>query len=283
MKEQTASRTAYGVAMRRAAHQLLDTPRIMEDAIAVRIVGGGAQEIMAQPQKFNARMGKAIRAFLVARSRFAEEQFGRAVQGGTRQYVILGAGLDTSGYRGLATQSGMRVFEVDHAMTQKWKKERLERAGIAVPENLQYVAVDFEKQGLAEELQKAGFSLQEKSFVSWLGVVPYLTREAAGRTLDYVQGMAEGSVVVFDYAVARTSLGGLERVALYFLRRRVARAGEPLRLFFEAGELDAFLREHEFSRVEQVGMAELNEAYFAGRVDNLRVKGGLGRIAVAWV
>jgi len=220
---------------------------------------------------------------MVARSRFAEDKLAEAIAGGTSQYLILGAGLDTSAYRGVCTTLGIRVFEVDHPATQDWKRMRLREAGIAVPENVRHVAVNFEKENLAEELVTAGFRTDVKTFVSWLGVLPYLTREAASDTLRFLGRFLVGSGVVFDYAVAKSALGFLERIALDALARRVAKAGEPFRLYFEPGELDEFLRERGFSRVEQLGSKEINERYFAGRQDGLRVAGGAGRIVAAWV
>jgi methyltransferase (TIGR00027 family) len=99
--------------------------------------------------------------------------------------VVLGAGLDTSAYRGIAGAEELRIFEVDHPATQAWKKERLQRAGIVVPPNIQHVPVNFETQDLAEELATTGFERGKVTFVSWLGVVPYLSREAATHTFRF--------------------------------------------------------------------------------------------------
>ena len=135
MREQIPSKTAYRVALRRAAHQLMDHPPVIDDPLAVRIVGQTTEEIHAGAGKDDggSRSATSLRAFVVARSRFAEEKLAEGIANGVKQYLILGAGLDISPYRGIAAESRIKVFEVDHPATQSWKKEMLSKAGIAVP------------------------------------------------------------------------------------------------------------------------------------------------------
>jgi len=70
---------------------------------------------------------------MAVRSRYAEDALGEAVASGVRQYVLLGAGLDTFAYRNPYAAEGLRVFEVDHPATQQWKRDRLQQVGIAIP------------------------------------------------------------------------------------------------------------------------------------------------------
>jgi methyltransferase (TIGR00027 family) len=282
MRENIPSKTALRVALRRAAHQLLDDAKVLEDPLAVQVVGDAAAEIRSNPGRHNSRIAKSFRAFLVARSRFAGDQLAEGIARGITQYLILGAGLDTSAYRLPATNSGIAIFEVDHPATQTWKLQRLNAAAIAIAENVHHVPLNFERQRMDEELAKAGFRIDRKTFVSWLGVVPYLTRETAASTLQFLGSLPPGSGVVFDYAVSKSSLGLVERIFLEALAWRVAKAGEPFRLFFEPSELEQFLRERGFCRIEQLAAREINERYFRNRPDNLRAAGGAGRIVAAW-
>lgn len=281
MKESVPSRTALRVALRRAAHQLLDSPKVLDDPLALRIVGDGAAEIHAQLPRHQTRIARHFRAFMVARSCYAEGQLTASVARGVNQYVILGAGLDTSAHRGIVPEK-VSAFEVDHPNTQAWKIKRLQSAQIPISSSVRFVSVDFERQELAAELATAGFRQDRPAFVSWLGVVPYLTRDAAARTFGFLGALPEGSGIVFDYAVPRSSLGFLERLALDELSRRVARAGEPFRLFFEPQELDTFLKGFGYRRVEQLSAKEINNRYFVGRADGLCVAGTAGRIVSAW-
>jgi len=122
------SRTAWRVAMLRAAHQLLDEPIVLEDPMALQILGSEAErELREDPFLYNDPMARGLRAALVVRSRFAEDELARAVAAGVRQYVVLGAGLDTFAYRNPHAVAGLRVFEVDHPSTQQWKRQRASR------------------------------------------------------------------------------------------------------------------------------------------------------------
>src|ERR1700743_3488563 len=101
MQEGRPSLTAYGVARRRAAHQILDhAPLVLDDPVAVPILGANVTaEITNNLDKHNSPFARGMRAFMVARSRYAEDQLHYAVTGGVQQYVVLGAGLDTFAYR----------------------------------------------------------------------------------------------------------------------------------------------------------------------------------------
>jgi methyltransferase (TIGR00027 family) len=219
-----------------------------------------------------------LRAFVVGRSRYAEDLLAQAVGSGTRQYVVLGAGLDTFAHRN--PHDGLRVFEVDHPATQQWKRELVGAAGLAAGSGVKYVPVDFERRSLAEELAAGGLDLDAPCFFSWLGVVPYLTLEAFRATLGFVAGRPRGSGVVFDYAQPRAALTALERLAHDSLVSRVRQAGEPFRLFFRPEEVAAEMRD--FREVEDLGSSEMNERYFAERSDRLRMVGEAGRLLSAW-
>jgi methyltransferase (TIGR00027 family) len=275
------SHTAYRVAVSRAAHQLLDEPHVLEDPIALAIVGAVAvAAIRAAPLRYRLPPARYLRAFLVARSRVAEEALARAVRRGVRQYVVLGAGLDTFAYRNPYPADGLTVFEVDHPATQAWKRGQLETAGIALPPSLRFVAVDFETQQLGEPLAGAGLRAEEPAFFSWLGVSMYLTRAAIGATLGYVAGLPRGSGIVFDYAVPPAGLSPVRRLVVHALLKRVAAAGEPWKTFFEPRALAAELRALGLTELEDLGPEELNARFFAERSDGLRT-GALGRVMCA--
>ena len=157
----TPSGTALRVAAVRAAHRLLDDPVVFDDPLALSILGPEAEAAMrADPYRFNDPISRGLRASLIVRSRVAEDELARAVAAGVRQYVVLGAGLDTFAYRN--PFEDLRVFEIDHPATQAWKRECLDKAGIAIPDSLTFAPVDFEEGvTLAEGLAAAGFDRAE--------------------------------------------------------------------------------------------------------------------------
>jgi methyltransferase (TIGR00027 family) len=270
--------------MRRAAHQLFDNPKILDDPIALPILGEKAQEqVRLEGRKIWARASRYVRAFMVVRSRLAEDDLAAAVARGACQYVILGAGLDTFAYRNPYDVNLLRVFEVDHPATQRWKRERLAAGKIQIPASVTFAPVDFEKQSLSDGLATAGFDARKITFFSWLGVTPYLTRAALNGTLEFIARMPAGSGVVFDYALPRASMSWFGRLAFDAMARRVAKAGEPFQLFFEPTYLGNELRRFGFIKIEDWDRDKLNERYFKDRTDKLRVGGRLGRVMSASV
>lgn len=279
MQEFTPSRTAIRVALRRAAHQIYDSPIVFRDPVAVPLLGKTySEELHRTEHKLEKPYSIAMRAYLVARSRFAEDHLAQAVANGVKQYVLLGAGLDTFAYRNPHPE--LRVFEIDHPATQQWKRELLQRGNIAIPSSLTYAPVDFERQSLAEELHHAGFNVKAPAFFAWLGVVPYLTLAAFRSTVAFLAERPAGSGLVFDYGQPREVLPALERLAHDSLASRVQLAGEPFQIFFTpktaAAELTAF------HSIEDVGAKEINARYFANRSDQLQMRGSAGRMLCAW-
>lgn len=281
MQTGKASRTAQMVAIRRAAHQFLDQPLVLDDPLALRIIGCEAERALRSNPKEHRIFARAFRAFMVARSRFAEDELARAVAHGVRQYVVLGAGLDTFAYRN--DHIGLRVFEIDHPATQAWKRDQLQAANIAVPSSLTFAPIDFEQQTLDAGLEHCGFDMNAPAFFSWLGVTPYLTREACMTTLSFIANMSAGSGVVFDFAMDRQLLNWGQRMALDALSKRVAAAGEPFQLFFDPAKLQDDLKSLGFHRTEFLQGKQINERYFHDRADGLCVRGGLGHLMAAWV
>jgi methyltransferase (TIGR00027 family) len=282
MIEARPSRTAYMVAMRRAAHQLFDNPKVLDDPIALPILGPGAEERLRAEPRFLNRMGRAVRASMAARSRYAEDKLADAIERGARQYVVLGAGLDTFAYRN-PHEADLRVFEVDFPATQEWKRQRLAGAGIAIPASVTFAPIDFEHQTLPEGLREAGFDASKSAFFSWLGVTMYLARDTVLGTLRFIASCAPGGGVAFDYMVPRETLKLGGRIVFDALSRRVASAGEPFVTFFQPDELRNELAQMGFHEIENLGPREINARYFEGRADGLRVPGLLGRFLSAQV
>ncbi|OGB25911.1 MAG: hypothetical protein A3I66_12080 [Burkholderiales bacterium RIFCSPLOWO2_02_FULL_57_36] len=283
MREFEPSRTAMTVAMLRAAHQIMDTPRVFEDDLAVSILGEHAQPML------RSLIGAAddeiesisLRAFLAARSRHAEDCIARAVQGGIEQCIILGAGLDTFAYR--CTDARLRIFEVDHPATQAWKRTRLLGENIPVPASLAFVPVDFAQTSLEQELIKAGWDAARPSVISWLGVVQYLTRDTTMKMLAFVASMPPGSEIVFDYAISPDLMNAAQKKYFETLQPRLAASGEPLQTCFDPAALVAALEALGFGAVEDVAPDRLNALYFRGRADGLRTMTTISHIIRARV
>lgn len=267
------------MAHRRAVHQVLDQPCILHDPIAIPLLG---TEFAVDDERESHPVARAFRAFMAARSRFAEDELADAIKEGVAQYVVLGAGLDTFAYRNGCLD--LRVFEVDFPATQEWKRALLAKAGISAPSNLTFVPLDFEHQTLREGLSRAGLDMRKPAFFGWLGVVPYLSLEAFRSTIVTITELPHPTAVTFDFAISPDLLAPRARAVFELLASRVAAAGEPFQLFFKPEELEVELRRAGFSNIELTGADDLNARYFANRADGFVLPSpGLGMMATARV
>jgi methyltransferase (TIGR00027 family) len=252
------SRTAIAAAGYRAAHQLLEQGSVFSDPLARTILGSDGDAIVAGLSSDAAQ--QPIRIFMAARSRFAEDCLHAAVSRGVRQAVVLGAGLDTFSLRNPYAEVGLRVFEVDHPATQAWKLERLAQVGLTPPASTIFAGVDFESQSLGPALVAAGIEWELPTFFFWLGVVPYLRREAIMATLRFIASLP-GSEVVFDYSEPLESVPPERRLGIQDLAARAAAIGEPWLSHFDPSELSDLLRNSGFDRLEDLGLADIAARY----------------------
>ena len=265
------SLTALGAARLRAAHQVLDNASILADPLALRILGDNIQVSLDHARAHTS--GPRLRWFIAARSRISEEALTEAVNDGATQLVVLGAGFDTLAYR-TPLAGRLRIFEVDFPATQARKRDMLAAAGIAVPDTLTYVAVDFEREPLAEALAAAGFAASKRSFFSWLGVVPYLTEAAVFSTLDTIAHLKGGGEVVFDYVNPAMSIAPAGRAAHQALAERVAAAGESLQSYFDTAPLCAKLSAAGFRHVDDIGPERIAARFFPDSERTAPTRGG---------
>jgi methyltransferase (TIGR00027 family) len=274
------SATAERAAIRRASHQLLDDPKVFDDPIALTLVGRPIErDLRHNPRGFETPWSRPLRAFLAARSRYAEDALDLAVRRGTRQYVVLGAGLDSFAYRNPYETIGLRVVEVDCVATQAWKVQRLREVGIRIPDSVTFASHDFEGGALGETLARAGVDPTKPSFFAWLGVTPYLTPQSVVATLDSLSRIrVTGTEIVFDYCSPPSSLRRVARRAFDGLARRLRERGEPWIGFFDPASLERTILEMGFTRIETLGPGDIHARYFDGRKDGLTV-GLLGHLA----
>jgi methyltransferase (TIGR00027 family) len=287
------------VATERAAHQLLDNPKIFEDPLALRIIGAEAESrlrlSLAQSQKPEDR---AFRAAVMVRNRYAEDELARSIQRGVRQYVILGAGLDTFAYRNPFPH--LRVFEVDHPATHAWKRSCLEKAAIPIPASVTYVSVDFDRQMITNALRPSGFKSDELTFVAVLGVVRYLSRETLISVLtSIVSSMRTGSEIVFDFRSPPSLLQVLRgralpgrtevifdssfpslpqrlwELAYGMIVNRRSRNNGFRATYLDVAPLTRDLKRIGFADVQLFGPKELNVRYCKNRTDGLRIQNNM--------
>jgi methyltransferase (TIGR00027 family) len=276
--ERTASSTALGAARLRAAHLLLDDPPpILDDPLAVRLLDPEtAHAIHEHPARLRTPVARALRTEVLVRSRHAEDRLADAVERGVRQYVLLGAGLDTFAYRQPAWAAELRIIEVDHAASQRDKQARLRRAGVAVPPNVRYAAADLETDGLGSRLEEAGLDPATPVFVACLGVLIYLSEVAADAIFAWAARLPVDSEFVCTFSRPDTSTEGPPAVGS--AAARVAAAGEPWRTRVEPDVMAGRLRAAGFRSVHLLLADDVTRRYLRGRTDGLFQP---GRVVIA--
>jgi len=265
-----ASMTMVSAAAWRAAHVAFDDPVILDDALAGQLVGDASPyQVDAVRDGTHGTTGFHYRWNMAARARLAEDTLAAHRSAfGARQYVLLGAGLDTFALRN--PFDDVTVFEVDTPASQSWKLERLAQCGIDPPTDVRFVSCDFEEQDFVDRLESVGFDTGRPAVAAWLGVSYYLTEEAIRATLERVAAWPGGSAIVFDYFLAEhrwDEFEGFDADGMRAVMAGVAAAGEPILSSFDDDELIELCRSCGFDEVELLGRDDMRARYMPGRSD----------------
>lgn len=269
------SRTLLRTAIRRATHQLLDSPLILNDPVALRIIPEASDpQVIAELMQDGAPAPALLRALFAMRSRFAEDRLADAAANrGICQYVMVGAGLDTFPWRQPGFARSIRLFAADHPASLAFAETRLRACGLAPPVNLTCVAADLEQQQLGERLTAHGFDPARPSFLSMLGVSQYLTATAVDAILAFVSALPRGSEIVLSFSPPDDELADEDRRAVGLSTAFTARLGEPWRYRPRRRELEAQFDRLGFEKVFHLSPGLAKQRYFADRRDGLRAPG----------
>lgn len=290
MKQNESSLTSLVSAFGRAYHSKYDTPKIFDDYIAKDLISQEefsaiSNNMIEGIQFFNSEIGQRFKdnreeilkwvtqvqlsPTPLARAAFCENVLFNEVNLGLKQYVILGAGLDTFAFRHPELENSLEIFEIDYPATQQVKKKRLDNAQLNIPKNLHFISMDFTAAFSHQELIKQGFA-NKKTFFSLLGVSYYLTKEENERLLnDLFALVPSGSSIVFDYADEKLfeEKGLSNRVAN--MVKMAAAGGEPMKSSFTYNEIERILEKSGLLIYEHLSPASINDRYFQNRTDYL--------------
>jgi methyltransferase (TIGR00027 family) len=261
--------TAARVALWRAMHVQLDAPpHVLSDEVGIKLLApadGWQQRPDMHPENT-----KTFRASIVSRARFIEDLVIDEQARGCKQYVLLGAGLDSFAQRRPEIASKLQVYEVDQPGSQAWKRQRLIELGYGMPAWLHFVPVDFEAGSWWQQLLAAGFDPGQRAVLTSTGVSMYLTHEAIAAMLRQVATLAPGSKFAMTFMLPMDMAGPEERIAREFAERGARANGTPFISFFRPEEMVAFARQNGFKDARYVAASELGQRYFAGRGDGLQ-------------
>ncbi|HGH7182966.1 class I SAM-dependent methyltransferase [Bacillus luti] len=290
VKKGEASVTSLVSAFGRAYHSEFDSSKIFDDYVAKEFISQKerhdietnmiqgihffnkeiAQQFQDNPKEILKWITQVqLSPTPLARAAYCERVLLHEITLGAKQYVILGAGLDTFSFRHRELENKIEIFEVDHPSTQQFKKEKIEEAEFEIPNNLHFVSMDFTKGFSYEQLQNEGFE-HKKTFFSLLGVSYYLTKEELASLIECLFAMVpEGSSIVFDYPDENlfTEKGLSNRVEN--MVKMAAVGGEPMKSCYSYREMEALLEKAGLLIYEHLSPEEINTLYFEGRNDYL--------------
>lgn len=257
--------TAVRTALWRALHLQADAnPHIIKDEIGLKLVSpsDGWQE--RPDMKFT----KRLRASIVARARFTDDLIIEESSRGIKQYVILGAGLDTFAQRWPEIASRFQIYEIDLPGTLGWKQKRLKEIGIGIPEYLHFVPVNFENSSWWKQLLKSGFDNALPAFVSCTGVSLYLSKEAIISTLNQIASFKSGSQLAMTFYLPMELLDDEDKPMQEIAEKGAREAGTPMLSFFTTDEILQLAHNAGFRKTETITTKDMEQLYFRDRTDN---------------
>ncbi|OIQ58338.1 leucine carboxyl methyltransferase [Moorella thermoacetica] len=289
MEDKEVSMTALTSAFVRAYHVMNGTPKMFNDFLAYDLLTQEERTKMEQnlpellkvfdPERAASCPDQAtalawvIRDFLNAstllvRARYTEDSLETAVKHGVKQYVILGAGMDTFAFRQPELIQQLQVFEIDHPVTQGFKRNRLMELGWQMPAQLHFIPLDFKKDSLVEALDRSSYNRHIPSFFSWLGVTYYLTREVVFATLrDIVNFSSSGSIIIFDYLDSEAFIPGKMAKNIQVMQMIGQQLSEPLKAGFDPATIGPELEILGLRLLENLSPSDIEERYFRRRTD----------------
>lgn len=267
--------TAERVALWRAMHIQIDSsPHIFTDEIGFQLVNpdSGWQKRPDMDPKGTS----GFRASIVSRARFVEDVLLDQIPLGVKQYVILGAGLDTFAQRRPDIGSKLVIFEIDQLGPQLWKINRLKELDFSIPDWLRFVPVNFETDSWWEQLLNSGFDTTKLSVISSLGVSMYISKEATMETLQNIASLPSGSVFVMTYMLPLELIEPEDQPSLAFSMKGAAASGTPFISFYTPNEIKTLAQQAGFKTIKLISTTTLREKYFVNRKDGLRLASGEG-------
>jgi methyltransferase (TIGR00027 family) len=258
--------TAERTALWRALHVLTDDkPYIIDDCIGYDLINPEKDWQERPDMKYT----KRLRASIVARARFVEDVAKEQIEKGVKQYVLLGAGLDSFAQRNTEISSQVDIYEIDQPDTLTWKEEKLIEKGYKISDNLHFVPVDFETSSWWDELLSKGFDSRQTTFVSCTGVTLYLTKDAIIDTLKKMTSLATGSTIAIAFYLPLEQLDDEDKHLMEMSIKGASASGTPFKSFYQVDKIVKLAEEIGLKEIQTVSTKDMTERYFKDRADNL--------------
>jgi len=265
--ESATSRTAEWTCVSRAVSSLERDPHLRcDDYLARELLPGFMQLLLAvAPVRllYKKLAPPGALPYVVARTKYIDAVFRRALEQRFFQVLIFGAGFDTRALRFAGQLQSTRIFELDVPATQNAKIAQYRKRGLSVPPNLVFIPIDFDRESLRDKLEGSGFQVGERSLFLLEGVLMYLQPESVDATFRVLTDYSgEGSRLAFDYAYSSVLRGNGDDYGAKELQAQVSRAGEAWHFGLKAGEVTGFLARYGWKLVDEKDPGQLERTYF---------------------
>lgn len=189
---------------------------------------------------------------VLARSIFNEKHLLNEIRLGLKQYLILGSGYDTSGYK---ISDKVSVYELDKKEMIEDKVKRVKNANINT-KNINYISCDFNSNWI-ENLLKSSFDKNKKTFCSLLGLSYYLDKEIFKQTISILsKNIPAGSVIVFDYP------SNIETKKEIINQALAKEAGEEMKSKYSYKDIEAIAQTSNMLIYEHLNYQDINDTFF---------------------
>ena len=221
-----------------------------------------------ETERIFSELNRYIAPIPLSRIAFAEEKLLEFAEKYPKcQYVICGAGMDTFAFRN--DNPNIKIFELDHPDTGRYKRERIKELEWNIPKNLVFVPIDFSKDDMNEELLKAGFNPEIPSFFAILGVSYYLTLPVFEQTIKKISELCRTTAkIVFDYP-DETTLKEKNSERVHTLADITEKLGEKMLHGYSFSEINFVLDKYGFEIEEHETPQMIQKHYFDGRDDGI--------------
>ena len=209
------------------------------------------------------QMMPGVNGAIVARIRFIDEYLLECIAAGLKQLVVIGAGFDTRAYRFEEVKENVRVFEVDHPVTQQVKVEKIKKIFVTLPDHVIYLPVIFGADRFDRKLLENGYNPKLKTLFIVEGLLMYVPPPAVDGLLSFVvNASGPGSSFIADYFSAAVIDGTSPLKEAQVLRQFVESEGAPLQFGIKEGKIEEFFKERGFHAVTNVTAAACKDQYF---------------------
>ena len=266
--ESTTSRTAELTCVSRAC-SAFETNQYYksDDHIAPLLIPRGIKQLLriSLARKLFTKVvaPKGIYEYVIARTKYIDAVFKQALLKNFDQILIFGAGFDTRALRFQEEIGDTKVFELDVPLTQQAKINQYQKRQLAIPKNLTFIPINFDKESLSVKLDEAGFCQDCKSLFVLEGLVMYLQPESVALTFQTIKEYAgKGSLTVFDVVYTSVLRNEGDHYGETGIVQTVSGAGEQWNFGIDKGEIEQFIEKYRMRIVNHKDATDLEQDYF---------------------